>query len=277
MIPWIVGIVAIVTLAAVLYLLDKEIYFYDATHLGPRIQGWFYDRWAEKYDLEKGESQARDSEMLAAPALYAIKDAAAPLILDLASGTGRFPLALLKDPRFTGHIIALDISTGMLEKAVVKLKPYSGSVTFLRWVGYPLPFPDNSFDLVGCVEAFEVMPDIETPLSELYRVLRPGGLLVTTRGAETSGREAKIQSVEQFTYFLQKKGFEQVEITPWWKWFDQALARKPGQFVPGGHTFADTFSCPKCQSVGMKRSASALVCPSCGKKIPIDVKGIILG
>ena len=103
-------------------------------------------------------------------------------------------------------------------------------------------------------------------------------MLISSRATEASGRKAKIRSVEQFTQLLQKKGFEQIEIVPWWKWFDRVLARKPGQFVPGGsHAMTDVFSCPQCHGVGMKREASALVCPSCGKKIPIDPKGILLG
>jgi ubiquinone/menaquinone biosynthesis C-methylase UbiE len=277
MVYWIIGIVAIILIALYIFL-DREIYFYEATHLGPRIQGWFYNRWAEKYDQGKAESQARDKEMVAAPVLAALKNLQAPLILDLATGTGRFPRALLNEPDFTGHVVAVDVSVGMLEQAAAKLEDCPGAVSYLRWFEFPLPFADNSFDLVSCLEALEVMPDAEAPLSELYRILRPGGLLISSRATEASGRKAKIRSVEQFTELLQKKGFEQIEIIPWWKWFDRVLARKPGQFVPGEpRDVTDVFSCPQCHSVGMKRDGAALACMHCGKKIPIDPKGIILG
>ena len=61
-----------------------------------------------------------------------------------------------------------------------KLVDYPGAVSYLRWFEFPLPFADNSFDLVSCLEALEVMPDVEAPLAELNRILRPGGVALVT-------------------------------------------------------------------------------------------------
>lgn len=44
----------------------------------------------------------------------------------------------------------------------------------------PLPFPDDSFDLVWCSEVLEHLVDPEFSLNELRRVTRPGGDLVLT-------------------------------------------------------------------------------------------------
>ncbi len=38
-----------------------------------------------------------------------------------------------------------------------------------------LPFPDCSFDLVMCIEAFHYVPDPSVGVAELFRVVRPGG------------------------------------------------------------------------------------------------------
>jgi SAM-dependent methyltransferase len=43
-----------------------------------------------------------------------------------------------------------------------------------------LPFPDQSFDLVVCTEAFQYVPDPARGLAEIRRVLRPGGRLIIT-------------------------------------------------------------------------------------------------
>jgi SAM-dependent methyltransferase len=43
-----------------------------------------------------------------------------------------------------------------------------------------LPFPDASFDLLTCVQAFQYMPDPDHAVSEFARVLRPGGTAVVS-------------------------------------------------------------------------------------------------
>lgn len=43
-----------------------------------------------------------------------------------------------------------------------------------------LPFPDDSFDLVACIEALQYMPDAAHAAAELARVLRPGGTAVVS-------------------------------------------------------------------------------------------------
>lgn len=221
---WVIGIIG---LGFILYFLDREIYFYEGAHMGTRIQGWLYDRWAARYDIGKQESQAQDRERLARPIIDLITDVPEPSILDYATGTGRLPLALLREPEFKGHIVAVDVSKGMLEQAEMKLAEYKGRYELVHLTDLPLPYPDNSFNVVSCMEALELMPSIEEPLAELFRVLKPGGVFMSSRGTETSGRKSKVRSVDTFTKILNKTGFEQVQITPWWRWFDHVLARKP--------------------------------------------------
>lgn len=268
---WIVGIVVV---GILLYLLDREIYFYEGTHLGPRVQGWLYDHWAKKYDLGKKESQARDAEMLAQPVLTALEGIPAPLVLDLATGTGRLPLALLRETDFTGNVIALDVSTGMLEQAAARLESYRERAAFLRLIGFPLPFPDSCFNVVCCMEALEVMPEMETPLRELFRVLKPGGMLLSSRATDASGRRAKVRSLDEFSGLLRQTGFEQIEIIPWWRWFDRVIARKPGKFVPPKvHNLTEVLKCPKC---GQIRLNAALRCENCGAQLEKNQAGVIL-
>lgn len=221
---WIIGIFI---LGVVLYWLDREIYFYEGTHLGPRVQGWLYDRWAAKYDKSKRESQEYDAERLARPIIEALVGIPEPSVLDYATGTGRMPLALLREPEFKGHIVAMDVSKGMLEQADAKLAAYKGCYELVHLVHLPLPYPNDSFDVVSCLEALELMPNMEDPLEELFRVLKPGGTFMSSRGTEMSGRKAKVRSVEEFVQILNAAGFERVQVTPWWKWFDHVLARKP--------------------------------------------------
>jgi SAM-dependent methyltransferase len=62
-----------------------------------------------------------------------------------------------------------------------------------------LPFPDGSFDLVTCVQAFHYMPDAERSVSEFSRVLRPGGTVLVSSvfGFEYDRRHFEARYTEQ--------------------------------------------------------------------------------
>jgi ubiquinone/menaquinone biosynthesis C-methylase UbiE len=270
MIPWIVGAAIIVV---ILYLLDREIYFYEAVHLSPRIQHWFYDRWAAKYDQGKKETQQNDREMLAVPMISRLGANQPVVMLDLATGTARLPAILLKEPTFAGTIIGLDISHAMLVQAAAKLAPYGDRATLIQYSALPLPFPDNSFDVVSCVEALELMPNMQAPLAELARVLRPGGILLTSHGNEALGWDDKVVSAEKFTDLLRAAGFEQIEILPWWEKFDRVWANKAGQSAPiGSRPWAELLQCPVCGSTGFLQNAQ---CQQCHTALSITSEGII--
>jgi ubiquinone/menaquinone biosynthesis C-methylase UbiE len=285
---WIIALAALVVIG---FILDREIYFYEGVHLGPRVQAWLYDRWAKKYDQGKRESQLRDDEMLAQPLLDKLNATAVtePFVLDFATGTGRLSYALMSRPEFRGHIIALDLSQGMLEQAASKLSrasttgqenavlPLSTRVEFLRHLSLPLPFPDGLFDVVCALEVLELFPNMDEPLTELTRVLRPGGILLTTRGTEESGRKAKVKSVKEFTSLLKKSGFQNIQITKWWKLFDRAIAVKSGSSSPvGARKLSDVMRCPACNQIRWQKKASAWKCQNCGKELSITEEGILL-
>ncbi|HMR98118.1 MAG TPA: class I SAM-dependent methyltransferase [Anaerolineales bacterium] len=292
---WIIGITIGVIVG---YLLDREIYFYEGAHLGPRAQAWLYDRWSRKYDAGKRESQLRDDEMLARPLLDTLKDTPEPFILDFATGTGRLSFALLNQADFTGRIVALDLSQGMLEQASEKLsraerrdddspsRRRSASVELIRHLALPLPFPDSTFDVVCALEVLELFPSMDESLKELTRVLRPGGILLTTRGTEESGRRAKVKSKPVFTSLLEANGLREIQITPWWKLFDRVLARKNGESSPvvGAKNLSEVLRCGVCGQVEWERAraepgrskASALTCRSCGKSLSVTTTGIVL-
>jgi SAM-dependent methyltransferase len=62
-----------------------------------------------------------------------------------------------------------------------------------------LPFPDESFDLVTCIQAFHYMPNPGHAVSEFARVLRPGGTALVTSvfGFEYDRRHFEARYTEQ--------------------------------------------------------------------------------
>ena len=89
-------------------------------------------------------------------------------VLDAACGTGRWAAYLSQ----RGHVVhGVDESPAMLEVARAKVPDAQFSLGDLR----SLPLPSDSVDLVVCSLALTYLPDLDAPLGEFARVLRPGG------------------------------------------------------------------------------------------------------
>lgn len=91
-------------------------------------------------------------------------------LLDAAGGTGRIAEGLVDH---AGRVVVSDSSLRMLQQARFKkgLDLVGGETEHL-------PFPDGSFERVVIVDAFHHLADQGRSLSELWRVLTPGGRLV---------------------------------------------------------------------------------------------------
>jgi ubiquinone/menaquinone biosynthesis C-methylase UbiE len=95
--------------------------------------------------------------------------------LDLGAGDGRLAAGLR-----ARDVVLADVSRVALERARRRL-PEAESA--LLEPDAPLPFDDSSFDLVLCAETIEHVRDVQLLLSEVRRVLRPGGTLALTTPA----------------------------------------------------------------------------------------------
>ncbi len=90
-------------------------------------------------------------------------------LLDVGGGTGRVASAI-RD--LVDEIIVADVSLGMLKEAPLSaLKPVCGG-------SESLPFADNSFERVIMVDALHHVLDHAHSAREMFRVLKPGGVLV---------------------------------------------------------------------------------------------------
>jgi len=97
-------------------------------------------------------------------------------VLDVATGTGYLAMALSPHVK---EVIGIDITPGMLKLAVQAARE-KGLDNIDNLVGdvEHLPFRDSEFDVVTCRFSFHHFPGPRMSLSEMARVLRPGGRLV---------------------------------------------------------------------------------------------------
>lgn len=98
------------------------------------------------------------------------------IVLDLASGTGDIAFEIRKQyPQAT--IVAADFALPMMQ--VGQKRPTGDAVEWLGATAMQLPFPDNSFDAIVSGFLFRNVPDVSVALEEQFRVVKPGGRVVT--------------------------------------------------------------------------------------------------
>jgi ubiquinone/menaquinone biosynthesis C-methylase UbiE/uncharacterized protein YbaR (Trm112 family) len=244
----------------------------EGAYLGPRVVAKTYDWVARRYDAIKQFHPRDESWFVAMPLLRELASVAQPLILDVATGTGRLPLALLRD-HFRGQIVGLDLSKEMLRQAQAKLQPYDERVRLLWQDAGHLPFGDGTFDAVTCLEALEFLPRPLAALAEMVRVLAPGGILFLTNrvGFEARLLPGRAISRPSFKQALSLLSLREIQVSPWQVAYDLALARKKGIPNPEGHHLADLLSLLRCPGCGsrLRREGSRLVCTACPQTYPL--------
>jgi len=99
-------------------------------------------------------------------------------IIDVATGTGDLALALVQTG--ASEIVGIDISEGMLEIGRQKVKKSERDHKIKMVIGDSenMAFPNDYFDAVTVAFGVRNFENLDQGLSEIYRVLRPGGDLV---------------------------------------------------------------------------------------------------
>jgi ubiquinone/menaquinone biosynthesis C-methylase UbiE len=130
-----------------------------------------WDRAARSFDL----MSAYGPEWRWGPVKHALFERMQPdaNILFMALGTG-LDIASFPPDR---HIIAIDISPKMIEKAQSRVDAYPGDMSAELMDVHQLEFPDDSFDQVFTACTFCSVPNPVEGLQALRRVLKPGGEL----------------------------------------------------------------------------------------------------
>ncbi len=171
---------------------DKIIPFKDSGKTKKEQVADMFDRIACRYDLMNRFLSARIDVRWRKKAIKMLKKDNPQHILDVATGTADMALmayALLKPAQITG----IDISEGMLELGRKKIEK-EGLTEYIRLQSgdaETIKFADNTFDAVMVAFGVRNFENLEKGLSEIKRVLRPGGRLIVLEFSKPRRRAVK--------------------------------------------------------------------------------------
>jgi len=137
-----------------------------------------FDNIAHRYDFMNHFLSLGIDRIWRRKAVHSLKAIEPKVILDIATGTGDFAIALLKlKPK---KIIGMDISKGMLEVGKKKMqdRKIDHIIDMQHGDSENLPFEDGTFDAVTVAFGVRNFENLKQGLSEMLRVTRSDGKIV---------------------------------------------------------------------------------------------------
>lgn len=159
---------------------------YEQEQIKPYIQGeekgkqveQMFDSIAPTYDKLNHQLSWNIDKGWRRTAIRTLSQYHPQTILDVATGTGDFAILAARIIKPV-HLLGTDISEGMMEVGRRKVKGLGldSIISFAKEDCMQLSMPDNSFDAVTAAFGIRNFPDLDRGLSEMCRVLKPGGHL----------------------------------------------------------------------------------------------------
>jgi SAM-dependent methyltransferase len=155
-------------------------------------------------------------------------------LLDVGCGSAAFLERHAAHVRHVAGLDASEIPVGMARRRLAD-RIAAGTAQIVRGDAMAMPWPDDRFSVVTAYVLLEIVPDPLKALSEMHRVLRPGGRAVLTLGfplkdASLSGTNSAWGlwrwSEADARRLMEEAGFGEVTVSPPpTPWFSLQLAR----------------------------------------------------
>lgn len=189
-----------------------------------------FESIAPKYDLMNDVLSFRRHKAWRAFTMRKMNVQLGQSAIDLCCGTCDWTIDLAKASG-TGQVVGLDFSEKMLEygREKVEREGLSEQIRLVHGNAMDLPFEDDSFDFATIGFGLRNVPDIDVVLSEMRRVVKPGGKVVCLELSKPV-----VQPFKSIYYFY----FENLLplIAKWftkryeeYKWLPESLAQFPGR------------------------------------------------
>jgi len=110
--------------------------------------------------------------------------------IDIGTGTGEIAFYLSEYSGPEGNVVGVDITPRMIELAREKMvsRGLPKEISFEVGDALALAYDDNSFDVATSGYMLRNVTDIQTALNEMYRVLKPEGMVVVAELAKPDNR-----------------------------------------------------------------------------------------
>ncbi len=149
----------------------------DEQQKSQRVRGVF-DSVASRYDLMNDLMSGGMHRIWKAYTVAVARLQPGQRVLDIAAGTGDLAQAFSRKVGPTGCVVLTDINEAMLRQGRNRLIDQGLTLPTALCDAEALPFPEGSFDLVSVAFGLRNMTHKDAALTEMSRVLRPGGRLL---------------------------------------------------------------------------------------------------
>ncbi len=150
----------------------------DSKAAFPQAAVWrMFDRIAPRYDLLNRLLSLRQDVVWRKKVAQYLPDRAGQIVLDVATGTADLLLSLFDKSDRISSAVGIDLSPKMLRLGLEKIasRRLADKISLVRADALGIPFADNSFDAVTIAFGIRNVADVPRALTEMHRVLKPGG------------------------------------------------------------------------------------------------------
>lgn len=178
-----------------------------ANELFHDVEAGRYDRkWGIQYDLENARRvRAKFEKALGCEFPHVDR------LLEVGCGTGYVGLNLCLYEGLIDELYACDISQGMVDTCASNAAELGVKVNARQSELERLDYPDEEFDMVIGHAILHHIPDIHKALTEIHRVLKPGGVCMLagepTRTGDVMGQVARAGTQNAMKAYVRMGGF----------------------------------------------------------------------
>ncbi|TCP59348.1 demethylmenaquinone methyltransferase/2-methoxy-6-polyprenyl-1,4-benzoquinol methylase [Tumebacillus sp. BK434] len=142
---------------------------------------YVFERIAKRYDLMNSVLSAGFHKRWRKITMKRMNIQPGQSAIDVCAGTGDWTVALAEQIGAEGKVVGLDFSQEMLKYSYPKIEKagVGKQASMIYGNAMDLPYEDNTFDHSTIGFALRNVPDIRKVLSEMMRVVKPGGQVVS--------------------------------------------------------------------------------------------------